>query len=54
MGECASGYVRRQPEKAVHGSRGPVAEERLSRLEDGRYAYRTKRGPTLVLTAAQL
>jgi len=37
-----------------YGSRGPVAEERLSRLEDGRYAYRTRRGPTLVLTAAQL
>lgn len=37
-----------------YGSRGPVAEERLSRREDGRYAYRTKRGVTLVLTAAEL
>jgi len=37
-----------------YGSRGPVAEERLSRRDDGRYEYRTKRGPTLVLTAAQL
>ena len=37
-----------------YGSRGAVAEERLSRLEDGRYAYRTKRGPTLVLTAGDL
>ena len=37
-----------------YGSRGPVAEERLSRREDGRYEYRTKRGPTLVLTGAQL
>ncbi|HUJ75443.1 MAG TPA: transposase, partial [bacterium] len=37
-----------------YGSRGPVAEERLFRREDGRYEYRTKRGPTLVLTGAQL
>jgi hypothetical protein len=37
-----------------YGSRGPVAEERLSLREDGRYEYRPKRGPTLVLTAAQL
>jgi hypothetical protein len=36
------------------GSRGPIAEERLSSRDDGRYEYRTKRGPTLVLTAAQL
>lgn len=37
-----------------YGARGPVAESRLSRREDGRYAYETKRGVTLVLTAAQL
>ena len=37
-----------------YGSRGPVAEDRLSLREDGRYDYRTKRGPTLVLTGAQL
>jgi hypothetical protein len=37
-----------------YGSRGPIALERLSAREDGRYEYRTKRGPTLVLTAAQL
>jgi hypothetical protein len=37
-----------------YGSRGPIAEERLSVREDGRYEYRTKRGPVLVLTAAQL
>src|SRR5687768_15660152 len=36
-----------------YGSRGPVAEERLSVREDGRYVCRTKRGPVLVLTAAQ-
>lgn len=37
-----------------YGSRGPVALERLSVRDDGRYEYRTKRGPTLVLTAQQL
>jgi len=37
-----------------YGSRGPIAQERLSRREDGRYEYRTKRGPSLVLTAAEL
>jgi len=37
-----------------YGARGPVAESRLSRRADGRYAYETKRGVTLVLTAAQL
>jgi hypothetical protein len=36
-----------------YGARGPVAESRLSRRADGRYAYETKRGMTLVLTAAQ-
>ena len=39
---------------ARYGARGPVAESRLSRREDGRYAYETKKGVTLVLTAAQL
>jgi hypothetical protein len=37
-----------------YGSRGAIAEQRLSRRGDGRYEYRTKRGPILVLTAAQL
>lgn len=37
-----------------YGSRGPLAEERLSRREDGLYVYRCKRGSPLVLTAAQL
>lgn len=37
-----------------YGARGPVAESRLSRREDGRLAYETKRGVTLVLTAEQL
>jgi hypothetical protein len=37
-----------------YGSRGPIALERLSAREDGRYEYRTKRGPTLVLTATGL
>ena len=37
-----------------YGARGPVAESRLTRREDGRYAYETKKGVTLVLTAAQL
>ena len=37
-----------------YGARGPIAESRLSRREDGRYAYETKRGVTLVLTAEQL
>ena len=37
-----------------YGARGPIAESRLSRREDGKYEYQTKRGATLVLTAAQL
>ena len=37
-----------------YGSRGPLAQQRLSRREDGRYEYRTKKGPVLVLTAAAL
>ncbi len=37
-----------------YGARGPVAESRLSRRDDGRYSYETKRGVTLVLTAEQL
>ena len=36
-----------------YGARGPVASSRLTRREDGRYAYETKRGVTLVMTAAQ-
>jgi len=37
-----------------YGARGPIAESRLTLLEDGRYEYQTKKGITLVLTAAQL
>ena len=37
-----------------YGARGPIAESRISRREDGRYAYETKKGVTLVLTAQQL
>ena len=37
-----------------YGARGPIAESRLSRREDGRYAYETKKGVTLVMTAEQL
>jgi hypothetical protein len=42
-----------------YGARGPLAEERLSRAEDGRYIYRLRRpapngATTLVLTAGQL
>ena len=37
-----------------YGARGPVAESRLTRREDGRLAYETKKGVTLVLTPAQL
>ncbi len=37
-----------------YGARGPVAESRLSRRGDGTYVYETKKGVTLVLTAAQL
>ena len=42
-----------------YGARGPLAEERLSRADDGRYVYRLRRptpsgATSLVLTAAQL
>jgi hypothetical protein len=37
-----------------YGSRPPLALERLSRRDDGRYAYRTRKGQQLVFTAAQL
>jgi hypothetical protein len=37
-----------------YGSRGPLALERLSTREDGRYEYRTRKGQVLVFTAAQL
>ncbi len=37
-----------------YASRGPVAEERLERLPDGRYQYATKKGAVLVLTAEAL
>ena len=30
-----------------YGARGPVSEERLSRLPDGRYRWQPKRGPPL-------
>src|SRR5262250_1709333 len=37
-----------------NGARGPIAESRLARRDDGRYAYETKKGVTLVLSAEQL
>ena len=37
-----------------YGSRGPIAGSRLSRRDDGKYVYQTKKGVTLVLTAQQL
>lgn len=37
-----------------YGARGPIAEARLSRRDDGRYCYQTKKGAGLVLTAAEL
>ncbi len=37
-----------------YAARGPVAEERLTRLPDGLYAYATKKGAVLVLTAQAL
>ena len=37
-----------------YGARGPIAESRLSRRDDGKYEYETKKGVTLVLTAEQL
>jgi len=37
-----------------YGARGPLAEERLTRLEDGRYRYATRKGAALTLTAEQL
>jgi hypothetical protein len=37
-----------------YGARGPVSEERLTRLADGRYRWQPKRGPALTLTAEAL
>lgn len=37
-----------------YGARGPVAEERLSRLPDGRYRWQPRRGAALTLTAEAL
>ena len=37
-----------------YGARGPVAECRLRRLDDGRYEYSPKKGTTFTLTAAAL
>lgn len=37
-----------------YGARGPVAESRLRRLDDGRYEYSPKKGTTFTLTAAAL
>ncbi|MBE2251406.1 MAG: transposase [Myxococcus sp.] len=39
---------------ARYGARGPVAESRLRRLEDGRYEYLPKKGVSFVVTAGQL
>ncbi len=35
----------------MYGARGPLAESRLKRREDGRYEYESKRGAVLVLSA---
>ena len=37
-----------------YGARGPVAESRLRRLEDGRYVYSPKKGTAFILTAEAL
>jgi hypothetical protein len=37
-----------------YGARGPLAEERLSLLDDGRYRYETRKGTALTMTAEQL
>lgn len=37
-----------------YGARGSVADERLTRLEDGLYHWQPKRGPALTLTAEAL
>lgn len=37
-----------------YGARGPIAQSRLSRRDDGKYDYATKKGVTLVLTSEQL
>ena len=37
-----------------YGARGPIAESRLSRRDDGKYVYETKKGVALVLSAQQL
>ncbi len=39
---------------ARYGARGPVAESRLRRLEDGRYEYLPKKGVSFVVSAEQL
>ncbi len=36
------------------GARGPIAESRLSRRDDGKYSHETKKGITLLLTSEQL
>jgi hypothetical protein len=38
----------------AYGARGPVSEERLTRLPSGLYRWQPKRGPALALTAAAL
>jgi hypothetical protein len=49
------GHDRQGLERLVrYGARGPVAESRLRRLEDGRYEYTPKKGVAFTLTAAQL
>ena len=37
-----------------YGARGPIAESRLCRRDDGKYNYVTKKGVTLVLSSEQL
>jgi hypothetical protein len=49
-----SGRGRREGRLPEAGARRGAAESRLSRRDDGKYLYQTKKGVTLVLTAEQL
>jgi hypothetical protein len=51
----AFGRDRQGLERLVrYAARGPLAQSRLTREEDGRYRYQCKRGKALVLTASAL
>ena len=52
---AAHGHDRQGLERlARYGARGPVAESRLRRLDDGRYEYSPKKGVAFTLTAEAL